>query len=79
MKRKSEATKLTAELITEFMNQHNTQIKCFQFDNSGEFINKDMKKLLKSKGIIMETSAPYTPWALLTMALQSEETASLSK
>ena len=66
--------------------EHVTQIKChcgkvlkwLHFDNGKELVNDKLKKLAANEGIIIETSAPYSPsqnklakrfnWTLLELA-----------
>ncbi|GJT06568.1 putative RNA-directed DNA polymerase, partial [Tanacetum coccineum] len=42
-------------------NQFDKTIKVFRSDNGTEFINQNMDKFCKEKGILHQTSCPYTP------------------
>ena len=41
--------------------QSGFQVKRFRTDNGGEYINKTLKDYFKSKGIIHNITAPYSP------------------
>lgn len=42
-------------------NQFGVRIKCIRSDNGTEFINKNMKGFLETKGIMHQTSCVQTP------------------
>ena len=50
------------ELYKAFIEtQTGHKLKKFQSDNSGEYVNKNFKDFCRKNGIIMETTAPYSP------------------
>ena len=50
------------ELYKAFIEtQTGHKLKKFQSDNGGEYVNKNFKDFCGKHGIIMETTAPYSP------------------
>ena len=47
------------KFFTRVQNQHDTVIKQFRSDRGSEFTSKRFDKLLSSKGIVRQTSAPH--------------------
>ncbi|KAM1466210.1 hypothetical protein ACFX2I_031434 [Malus domestica] len=58
---KSEACSIFVKFTAFVFNQFNTSIKCFQSDGGGEYMSKEFKGFLASKGISHMISCPYTP------------------
>ena len=49
-------------VFKEFLEtQTSNKLKRFQSDNGGEYVNKPFKDFCAKHGIIMETTAPYSP------------------
>jgi transposase InsO family protein len=44
----------------EFEVQTSNKIKCLRVDNGGEWINDNWRAYLRSKGIVLETTTPYS-------------------
>lgn len=61
LRHKSETKNKIEEFIEEFENQFNCKIKRVRSDNGKEFINREVEKIFKAKGIIHETTVSYTP------------------
>src|SRR5258707_15869378 len=59
LRSKSETLTAVKNFIELMYNQLETKIKQFQSDRGGEFKSKDFDAMLKSKGIIRQTSAPH--------------------
>ncbi|KAI8433502.1 hypothetical protein MSG28_015534 [Choristoneura fumiferana] len=49
------------ERIKEKENETGNKVKIFRSDNGTEFLNKDVKELFQARGIVHQTSTPYTP------------------
>ncbi|UYV80232.1 K02A2.6-like, partial [Cordylochernes scorpioides] len=49
------------EFITEAENQINLNVSKIRCDNSGEYVNEDIKSWCKAKGIIMDLTIPHSP------------------
>ncbi|KAF8697739.1 Encoded by, partial [Rhizoctonia solani] len=50
------------KLFKKFLEtQHNAVIKMLQVDNGKEFVHKEFREHLESKGTILRTTAPYSP------------------
>lgn len=49
------------DFILTFSNESKSIIKRFRSDNGTEFINSKFKNICKNRGIIHETTVPYTP------------------
>jgi transposase InsO family protein len=60
MKHKSEATQCVKDYIT-YLERHKTAPKSIRVDNGGEYINKELIRWCKEKGIDLQTTAPYSP------------------
>uniref|UniRef100_A0A1Y1K2V0 Retrovirus-related Pol polyprotein from transposon TNT 1-94 n=1 Tax=Photinus pyralis TaxID=7054 RepID=A0A1Y1K2V0_PHOPY len=60
LKEKSETTKGIAEVLNFVKNQCGRPLKMLRCDGGGEFNNKDVTTLLKSEGVILSVSNPYT-------------------
>lgn len=61
LKHKSEVIDHFEKFIKMVKNQTGCQIQKLRSDNGLEFVNKNLKSLLDSNGIIHETTCPYTP------------------
>lgn len=61
LKRKSEVASRVKEFIAMAERQTGCCVKVFRSDNGKEFVNEEMNKLFKGKGIIHQTTVPYTP------------------
>lgn len=61
LKHKSEATDKFISFHTMVQTQYQRNIQTLRSDNGGEFVNASMKKFCQTKGIIHQTSCPYTP------------------
>jgi hypothetical protein len=61
LKHKSEATSAMREAFTLLENQSGYTVKVVRTDNGGEYVNKELKDYLKAKGIVHETTMPYSP------------------
>jgi len=61
MKQKSETTKIIKDFVTEMEHQHHKSPKAFRTDDGGEYVTKDLKGFVESKGIIHEFTPPYSP------------------
>lgn len=59
LKYKSDTFKYYKDFETEFFNRFEYHIKTLRCDNGKEFCNERMKVYLSSRGIKLETSAPY--------------------
>lgn len=55
------ALEATKEFIALAENQTGRKIKCFQSDNSLEFVGKDFNNFLRNKGITRRLTIPYNP------------------
>jgi hypothetical protein len=60
-KHKDEASDNIEEFITEAENQVGLNVKRIWVDGGGEFLNKEVRTFCKRKGIVIETSTPWTP------------------
>ncbi|XP_071700073.1 uncharacterized protein [Rutidosis leptorrhynchoides] len=58
---KTEVFENVAEFYNLILNQFNVSIKVLRSDNETEFTNWRMNGFVKNKGIIHQTSCPYTP------------------
>lgn len=61
VKTKEEVQKCTEEYILMAEKRHGHPVKFFRCDGGGEYVNGTTKAFFKSKGIIIQTSAPHTP------------------
>lgn len=61
LQKKSEVINKLKEFKKYVENQLECNIKCLRTDNGLEYINKNISDLLKSSGIIHQTTVPYTP------------------
>jgi len=61
MKQKSKTTKVVKDFVTEMELQNHNTPAAFRTDNGGEYVTKDLKGFVTSKGIIPEISPPYSP------------------
>ena len=61
VKRKSEVTGVTKEVINFFEKQSGYEVLTLRSDNGTEYVNKELEDYLKSKGIQHQTTARYTP------------------
>lgn len=61
LKLKSEATDTFISFHTMVQKQYQRNIQTLRSDNGGEIVNASMKIFCQTKGIIHQTSCPYTP------------------
>ena len=61
LKGKDEAATKCQEYLTYIERQINCQPKALRADNGREFLNKNLKDWCQTKGIEIQTSAPYSP------------------
>jgi len=61
MKQLSETTKIDKDFVAEMELQDHKTAKAFRTDNGGEYVIKDLKGFLTSKGIIHGFSPAYSP------------------
>jgi transposase InsO family protein len=61
IKRKTHAAEFVKESIILLETQTGERVRKVRTDNGGEYINDYLGEFFKSKGIIHETTAPYTP------------------
>lgn len=61
LKEKSEVYKNVKAFIEIARNQFNVKVKAIRSDNGTEFVNHNMRKMLKDFGIRHERTAPYSP------------------
>lgn len=61
LKHKSETFKYFLEIKNLVEKQTNSQIKRMVNDNGGEYLDGEFQRFLKREGIIMDTTASYTP------------------
>lgn len=60
IKHKSDVLDCFRKFVEVCKNQHGYPVKVLRSDNGTEFVNRDFKQFLSSKGIQHETSAPFT-------------------
>ena len=78
LKDKGQAFNCIKEHVAQIKCHHSKVPKWLFFDNGKELINDKLKKLVANEGIVIETSAPYSPsqngvaerfnWTLLELA-----------
>lgn len=61
LKKKSDTLCEFKRFVTMIDTQGNGQIRALRTDNGTEYVNKAFNNYLTSKGIVHQTSAPYTP------------------
>lgn len=61
LKEKSETAKKVAEMLQIIKNQRGRSVKIFQCDGGMEFDNSEVRKLMKSNGVTLAITNPYTP------------------
>lgn len=61
LKKKSEAAEKIMDYVTMVERQQQVTLKVLRTDNGGEFVNKVLGDFLMKKGIIHQTTIPYTP------------------
>lgn len=61
LQQKSQAFSKIKEFIAMVENQFNKRLKTFRSDGGGEFSSNLLKQFFRAKGIIHQTSVPYTP------------------
>ena len=61
MKVKSEATGHIKQYVNEIERRFDRKPKYLRFDNGKELVNAEVKKFAAEKGIVIETTAPYSP------------------
>lgn len=61
LKHKSEAADAIKRFVEQCENQFNSKIKTIRSDNGKEYVNKEVAKYFEGKGIVHQTSCPYTP------------------
>ena len=60
-KNKGQATRLIQHYILEIEKKFGQNPKYLRFDNGSKLVNKEMKKWAGDKGIVIETTTPYSP------------------
>ena len=60
LKTKDETSNNVISFVTEIETQTGKKVKRIRCDGGSEFLNKELKAFAKKKGIVIETSAPYT-------------------
>jgi len=63
IKQKSETTKIVKDFVSEMDLQNHKTPAAFRTDNGGEYVTTDLKGFIASKGILHESSPPYSPEA----------------
>ncbi|CAI7801035.1 unnamed protein product [Closterium sp. NIES-54] len=61
LKAKGDAAKAIQEWALEVCNDDKKRIKVIRTDGGGEFVNNELTKWMKSKGIKHDVTTPYTP------------------
>ena len=61
IKLKSDVTELVKSLFTNLETQSGLKIITVRTDNGGEYINNELESYFDSKGIVHQTTVPYTP------------------
>ena len=61
LKNKSEVLDKFGVFYNMVQTQFQKNIQIFRSDNSGEFVNSEMKSFFQTKGIIHQTTCPHTP------------------
>ena len=60
MKKKGEATDMIKKFFNEIESRFDRKAKYARFDNGKELVNSEVKKWAGEKGIVIETTAPYS-------------------
>ena len=58
---KSQVFGVLKEYVAMVENQTGKKLKCLRSDNGGEYTSRDVQSSLKAKGVVHETTIPYTP------------------
>ena len=61
LRTKDQAQSWIKEHVNMIENKYSRLTKYLQFDNGKELVNKELKRWSARKGIIIETTAPYSP------------------
>ena len=61
LKHKAEATVAVQHMLNLLEAQGRQKIKEVRTDRGGEYVNETLRKFFGEKGIVHQTSAPYTP------------------
>ncbi|CAI7832828.1 unnamed protein product [Closterium sp. NIES-53] len=61
LKAKGDVTKVIQEWVLEVCDDDKKRIKAIRTDGGGEFVNAELEKWMKSKGIKHDVTTPYTP------------------
>jgi transposase InsO family protein len=61
MKHKSEASTIVKEYVQLVKTQFDVKVKSLRTDGGGEYVNEDLSRFLREKGIRHQKTAPYTP------------------
>ena len=61
MKNKSEAAGLIKQYVNEIERRFDRKPKYLRFNNGKELVNTEVKKFAAEKGIVIETTSPYSP------------------
>eukprot|EP00951_Prasinocladus_malaysianus_P026715 scaffold237829_cov15-Prasinocladus_malaysianus.AAC.1 len=59
--RKSDAVNVVKEVLTMLETQTGDKVKIIRTDRGGEYLSCELRSFFKSKGIIHQTTAPYSP------------------
>jgi transposase InsO family protein len=58
---KSDVPRVVKETLSQWETQSRCKVKRVRTDRGTEFVKQDLKQFFADKGIVHETSAPYTP------------------
>jgi hypothetical protein len=61
MKKKGESGENIKKYVATIERKFGQKVKYLRFDNGKELVNKDIQKWADDKGIVIETTAPYSP------------------
>ena len=61
LKNKSEVFEKFTQFFTMVQTQFQTTVQILRSDNGREFVNKEMTEFFKGKGLVHQTTCPYTP------------------
>lgn len=61
VKTKSEVKEVVKEVICMLETQSGERVQAIRTDRGGEYLNASLKEFYKAKGIISQTTAPYSP------------------
>ncbi|CAG7829923.1 unnamed protein product, partial [Allacma fusca] len=73
LKKKDETTQCIKDCVAYLANQTKNTVKLFQSDNGGEFVNQELGRFFRQKGIGHETTAAYCPENKQSPAIPAHE------